>query len=148
MHLLEKFTDKDTAIWASKYFALDVTRHSQSPFAIFNGQKEHEDVEVRRIQEFIEQNFHERILVDDLAERFSLSRRTLERRFLKATANSLSEYIQRVRIEAAKKELEGGRNSVQDVMYAVGYSDENAFRRLFQKVTGKSPRKYRDTYAR
>jgi len=147
LRLVEKFTDKETAIWASKYFALDVSRHSQSPFAIFNGQKEHNDKEILQIQEFIEKNFAKRIAVDELAERFNISRRTLERRFFQATANSIIEYIQRVRIEAAKKSLELGRSTVNEVMYEVGYTDINSFRRVFHRITGKSPREYRETYS-
>jgi transcriptional regulator GlxA family with amidase domain len=147
LRLVEKFTDKETAIWASKYFALDVTRHSQSPFAIFNGQKEHSDKDILGVQEFIERNFAEKISVEEIADRFYISRRTLERRFFKATANSIIEYIQRVRIEAAKKSLELGRSTVNEVMFEVGYTDINSFRRVFHRITGRSPRQYREAYA-
>ena len=79
---------------------------------------------------------------------FSISRRNFERRFKKATANTPVEYLQRVKIEAAKKSLESGRENVNEVMYSVGYSDNKAFRNIFKKITGLSPLEYRNKYNR
>ncbi|MBI2419937.1 MAG: helix-turn-helix transcriptional regulator, partial [Ignavibacteriales bacterium] len=72
--------------------------------------------------------------------------RTFERRFKKVTYNSAIEYIQRVKIEAAKKELEAGRKTVSEVMYDVGYSDTKAFRDLFRRISGMTPIDYRNYY--
>ena len=77
-----------------------------------------------------------------------LSRRNLERRFKKATANTVVEYIQRVKVEAAKQSLESSRENVNEVMYNVGYSDPKAFRTTFKKITGLSPIQYRNRYNR
>lgn len=93
LHLVEKYTDKSTAVWASKYFALDISRNSQSQFAIFNGQKEHGDKEILESQEYIERHFEEKLTVAFLAEKVSLGRRTFERRFRAATHNSVFEYM-------------------------------------------------------
>ena len=70
----------------------------------------------------------------------------MERRFKKATSNTVMEYIQRVKIEVAKKNLESSRKNVNEVMYAVGYSDAKAFRNTFKKITGLSPVDYRNKY--
>jgi transcriptional regulator GlxA family with amidase domain len=67
LYLVEKYTDRETAILASKFFLLDIGRSTQSPFIMFRGQKEHDDNIVKEVQEFIEQNFHEKITVDELA---------------------------------------------------------------------------------
>jgi YesN/AraC family two-component response regulator len=64
----------------------------------------------------------------------------------KATSNTVIEYIQRVKIEAAKKNLENGRKNVNEVMYEVGYSDTKAFRTIFKRITGLSPIEYRSKY--
>ncbi|MFN3850923.1 MAG: GlxA family transcriptional regulator [Spirosomataceae bacterium] len=146
LHLVEKYTNRELAILASKFFVLDIDRKSQSPFSIFKGQKIHEDSEIIQAQEFIEKNYPEKITVDELADRFNIGRRTFERRFKKATNNSIVEYLQRVRIEAAKKELEIGRKTVNEVMFDVGYTDTKAFRDVFKKVTGLSPVDYRSKY--
>ncbi len=146
LHLVEKFTNRRMAIMASKFFVLDIDRSSQSPFSIFKGQKIHDDEEIKKTQEFIETNFQEKIKVDQLASMFALGRRNLERRFKKATTNTVVEYIQRVKIEAAKKSLESSRKNINEVMYDVGYSDIKAFRTTFKKITGLSPIDYRNKY--
>lgn len=146
LYLIEKYAGRDIAILISKTFMIEIDRDSQSPFMIFNGQKEHQDEPITKAQEFIEQNFDDKITVDQLASMFALSRRNLERRFKSATSNSILEYIQRVRIEAAKKRLESARLNVNEVMYEVGYSDSKAFRNTFKKITGLSPGQYRNKY--
>ena len=113
---------------------------------MFSGQKDHEDEPIKKAQAFIEENFHQKITVDELASMFSLSRRNLERRFKRATSNTVVEYIQRVKIEAAKMSLESTRENVNEVMYKVGYTDTKAFRTTFKKITGISPIQYRTKY--
>ena len=146
LYLVEKYVDRKMAITASKYFLLDMARNSQSPFAMFMGQKDHEDAEVLWAQNYIETHHQERILVEELASNIGMSRRTFERRFKRATSNTVTEYIQRVRVEAAKKQLESGFKTVSEVMYGVGYNDPRAFREVFRKVAGISPLEYKDRY--
>ena len=146
LHLVEKYTNREMAIRASKFFAIEIDRKSQSPFIMFNGQKRHEDESIKRAQEFIEANFTEKISIEELAVRFAIGKRHFERRFKKATNNTPAEYIQRVKVEAAKKQLETGRKNVNEVMYEVGYSDTKTFRTVFKKVTGLLPAEYRSKY--
>ncbi|GAB3989135.1 helix-turn-helix domain-containing protein [Spirosoma daeguense] len=146
LYLIEKFAGRDMAIIIAKAFMIDIDRQSQSPFIIFQGQKEHDDEPVKKAQEFIESNFQERISVDQLADMLALGRRNLERRFKKATANTVVEYIQRVKVEVAKKSFETNRKNINEVMYDVGYTDTKAFRNTFKKVTGLSPIEYRNKY--
>lgn len=147
LYLIEKFVGRDTAILCAKVFAIEIDRSSQSPFIMFSGQKGHEDTQIKEAQEFIEKNYQEKITVDQLASMFALGRRNLERRFKKATSNTVVEYIQRVKIEAAKMSLESSRENVNEVMYKVGYTDTKAFRTTFKKITGLSPIEYRNKYA-
>lgn len=148
LYLIEKYTSRDVAVFMSKAFQIDIERRSQSPFILFQGQKEHEDEAVKKAQEFIEQNVPEKITVDQLASMFAVGRRALERRFKKATSNTVVEYIQRVKMEAAKMSLESSRENVTEVMYNVGYTDPKAFRITFKKITGLSPVQYRNKYNR
>lgn len=148
LYLVEKFSDRETAVLVSKYFALDIGRDSQSQFAIFKGQKNHGDEEIRKVQEYIEKNYEDKITVDDLVNLINVGRRTFERRFKDATTNSPIEYIQRVRIEAAKKFFEASRKNVTEVMYGVGYTDTKAFRDIFRKITGLTPIEYRNKFAK
>jgi transcriptional regulator GlxA family with amidase domain len=146
LYLIEKYAGRDVAVFMSKAFQIDIERKSQSPFQIFQGQKDHEDEAIRKAQEYIEANFQSKFSVDELADRFALGRRNLERRFKKATSNTLVEYIQRVKMEAAKKSFETSMKNINEVMYEVGYTDTKAFRLTFRKITGMSPADYRNKY--
>jgi len=146
LHLVEKFTDRETAILTSKYFAIDINRISQSSFAIFNGQKDHNDEAVKKAQEYIEKNIEEKIAVEELADNVAVGRRSFERRFRLATSNSILEYIQRVKMEVAKRSFETSRKNITEVMFDVGYTDTKAFRMTFKKITGLTPVAYRNRY--
>ncbi|WP_423146704.1 GlxA family transcriptional regulator [Rubrolithibacter danxiaensis] len=148
LYLIEKYVGRDIAVFMSKAFQIDIERRSQSPFVIFQGQKTHEDEQVKKAQNFIENNYRDKITVDQLTSMLALSRRNFERRFKKATSNTVVEYIQRVKIEAAKMSLETSRENVNEVMYNVGYTDTKAFRTTFKRITGLSPVEYRNKYNR
>jgi len=148
LHLVEKYAGREVAIWCSKFFEIEIDRTSQSQFAIFQGQKDHGDLPIKKAQAYIEDHFGDRIVVDHLAEMFAISQRNFVRRFKKATSNTPSEYIQRVKIEAAKKSLESTSENVTEVMFQVGYSDTKAFRTVFKRFTGLSPLDYRNKYNR
>ena len=87
-----------------------------------------------------------KISVEHLSAKFSAGRRNFDRRFIKATGNTPVEYLQRVKIESAKKAFETSRKTINEVMYDVGYSDVKAFREVFRKITGMSPLEYRSKY--
>lgn len=146
LYLVEKYADRDTAILAAKYFAIDIDRDSQAAFALFQGQKGHEDSEILKAQDFLEAHYQERISVEQLADQFGIGRRSFERRFKRATHNTVLEYHQRVKIEAAKRRFESSRKNIHEVMYDVGYTDTKAFRMIFKKYTGLTPIEYRNKY--
>ena len=148
LYLVEKYAGRDISILLAKVYEIEIERNNQSSFIIFEGQKEHDDEPIRKAQEFIESNFQQKITIDQLATMFALSRRNLERRFKKATSNTASEYLQRVKIEAAKVSLESSRENVNEVMWKVGYTDNKAFRKSFKRHTGLSPMQYRNKYNR
>lgn len=146
IYLIEKYTDREMSIFCAKFFAIEIDRSNQASFIMFKGQRDHQDEPILRAQEFIERNFHDKITVDQLSSMFAIGRRSLERRFKKATCNTVSEYIQRVKIEAAKKIFETSRKNVDEIMIDVGYSDTKAFRTVFKRTTGLSPAEYRNKY--
>jgi transcriptional regulator GlxA family with amidase domain len=146
LFLVEKYFDRQTAIVCSKIFQIDIERTSQSPFFIFQAQKNHGDELIVKAQTYIEENLSEKISFEDLASRLAISRRNFDRRFIKATGNTPVEYLQRVKVEVAKSTLEKGRKSIFEVMSEVGYSDDKAFREVFKKITGLSPLDYKAKY--
>lgn len=146
IYLVEKYFDRQTAIFCSKVFQIQIDRQSQSAFTIFTGQKLHGDEMIQKAQAYIESKVDEKISVEDLSSRFAVGRRNFDRRFIKATGNTPGEYSQRVKIESAKKAFETSRKTINEVMYEVGYSDVKAFREVFRKITGMSPLEYRSKY--
>lgn len=148
IYLGEKYYDRQTAIFCSKVFQVEIDRNSQSAFAIFTGQKSHGDEMVIQAQAYLESKLDEKVSVEALSTRFAVGRRNFDRRFIRATGNTPVEYLQRVKIEAAKKRIENGRNTINEIMYEVGYSDVKAFREVFRKITGMSPLEYRNKYGR
>ena len=146
LYIVEKYYDRQTAIYISKMFQIEIDRQSQSAFTIFSAQKNHDDEVIKNAQAYIESNLHEKISVEYLSARFAVGRRHFDRRFIKATGNTPVEYAQRVKIESAKKAFETTRKNVNEVMYDVGYSDMKAFREVFRKITGMSPLEYRGKY--
>lgn len=148
LYLGEKHAGREAALVVARTIEIDRDRRGQSQFSIFSGQKDHDDHTVRDAQNYIEERYRKRIAVEELCLRFAVGRRSLERRFKQATGNTISEYIQRVRVEAAKMAFESSRKTVTEVMYEVGYSDIKAFRSVFQRVAGRSPSEYRRLFAR
>jgi transcriptional regulator GlxA family with amidase domain len=148
LYLIEKYAGRAAALFCAKVFQIDPGRNTQTQFMIFRGQKEHDDEIIKNVQDYIEHNYQQKISVDKLAYMFAVSRRNLERRFKKATSNTIVEYIQRVKIEAAKMGLESSRENVNEIMYKAGYSDTKSFRLTFKRITGLSPLQYRSKYLR
>ena len=148
LYIIERYFGRETAIWCSKVAEIEFDRRSQREFIIFNGQKEHSDMAIRQAQDYIEDNYQEKLSVKQIAASVHLNTRSFLRRFKKATFNTPLEYIQRVKIEAAKKQLENTAKSIFQVMYFVGYNDEKAFRTTFRKYAGLSPKEYQKKYNR
>ncbi len=146
VYLIEKYGGRALAVLTAKSYMIDIDRGSQSPFTIFVGQKGHQDEVVLNVQQEIENSFSGPLTIDELASKNAITRRTLERRFKKATGNSILEYLQRVRMEAAKRKLESGAFHVNETMYSVGYSDPKSFREVFKKYVGLTPVEYGQKY--
>jgi transcriptional regulator GlxA family with amidase domain len=145
LHLAERIFGVDVARTASKMFLVDVNKAPQSAYAMFSSQKLHDDSGVLRAQAMIERHPERTLSIAELARGVAMSERTFARRFRQATGNSPLEYVQRVKIEAAKRALEAGE-LVSSVAGLVGYGDAAAFRRLFARITGLTPAEYRARY--
>ena len=148
LYLIERYFGRETAIWCSKVAEIEFDRVSQREFIIFSGQKDHSDEPIKKAQQHIEKHYQDKLNVAEIAQMVHLNARSFLRRFKKATANTPLEYIQRVKVEAAKKKLESSAQTVLQVMYDIGYNDEKAFRATFRKYSGLSPKEYQRKYNR
>jgi len=146
IYLIEKFGYKELAAVCRKMLLME-PRHTQSPYFIFDYQKNHADLVVKKAQSHMEENFTEPISLESLAKTLAISPRHFARRFKNATGDSPLLYLQRIRIEAAKQKLEKTMQSVDEITQHVGYEDPNSFRKLFKKNTGLSPREYRNRFS-
>jgi transcriptional regulator GlxA family with amidase domain len=146
LYIVERLLGAEVARSASKMFLVDVNKSPQSAYALFGTQKTHGDEEILRAQGIIESEIRDALSVDDVARRVGMSRRNFARRFKSATGNNPREYVQRVRVEAAKHALESGPRPVARVARDTGYEDVVAFRKLFVRWTGLTPTEYRARY--
>ncbi len=146
IYLIEKFCGREMAFAASKVFMVQVHDSSQHSFSIFNLQRNHEDHDIGKVQDYIEKNYDGLLTINGLAGKFNMSSRTFIRKFTVTTGNTPIEYIQRVRMEAAKRLLEKGKLTVEQVCMETGYGDFGFFRNIFKRLTGLTPQEYKRKY--
>ena len=148
LYLIEKFCGRETALWISKRYSIDMDQVSQAHFAVFTGQHQHDDNEILRAQAYIEQNYSTNLTIDEVSALANTGKRNFIRRFKAATNCTPIEYLQRARIEGAKKALEDMDWQIDEIMAKTGYKDIKTFRMIFKRMTGLSPRDYRKKYSR
>ena len=148
VYLIEKYTTPELGAICAKMMVVDPDRISQAPYMIFDYQKSHKDQEILRAQKWMETHFRAAISIDGIAQRVGLGTRTFKRRFKQATGDTPLAYLQRLRIEEAKRHLETGKKSVDEITCRIGYEDSSSFIRLFKKNTGLSPGAYRNKFSK
>lgn len=147
LHLIEKYGSPDLASRCAKGLLVDTDRQSQSPYIVYDFWKNHSDAQIQKAQQWMEKNYESKFSIDEVAESIGISPRHFKRRFKTATGETPLAYLQRLRIENAKRFLERTRDSVNEITWKVGYEDINSFRRLFVKHTGLSPKNYRNKFS-
>jgi len=148
LYFIEEHCGRDVAIAIAKMSAIEYPLNSQNHFYIFQEQKSHGDEEILNAQRFMEGNYYNDLKIDELSERAHMSSRNFIRRFKKATGETPIQYLQKIRIETAKKYLEGGNKNIYEVMENIGYSDLKSFAVLFKRLTGKTPAVYSKNFNR
>src|SRR4030042_3967763 len=117
-------------------------RHSQTPYSVFQFQKKHADEAVKLVQQWLETNYAGAVDMNAVAKLHGMSRRTFERRFKKATGDTPLLYLQRTRLEAAKRMLEAHSGTFDEISYSLGYENSSHFREIFKRHTGLLPTEY------
>jgi transcriptional regulator GlxA family with amidase domain len=143
LYLVEKYCGRPVAIQTAKIFAIDMDRYTQAYFSVFLPDKHHTDDLITEVQKRMERGYKDANTVEAFMEDIPASRRNFVRRFKMATGITPIEYLQKTRIEAAKRLLEQTGNSVLAVMLDCGYNDVKAFRKVFRKEVGLTPTEYR-----
>ena len=146
--VIERFGSEELAALCSKALLVDPNRNSQAPYIVCHHRKDHGDTKIIGAQTYMEENYEKNMTMDEIAKLAGLSPRHFKRRFKQATGEPPLTYLQKIRIEAAKKRLETTTDSINDITWQIGYEDSSTFRRLFKKHTELSPRRYRDKFFR
>jgi len=147
LHFIEIYGSARLARRCSKSLLVDHERTDQTPYMVHDFGKNHSDDTILKSQQIMEENFAEKISIDTLSKDAGLSPRHFKRRFKKATGENPLTYLQLLRIETAKRELETTQKPVTEITWGVGYEDINSFRKLFRKHTGMSPKEYRNRFS-
>lgn len=143
LYLIRNHCGSEMATRIAKLFAIDMDREHQAYFGRFEPAANHGDGIVNMAQQRIEKEYQDGRTIEELIQDIPASRRNVVRRFKQATGVTPIEYLQKTRIEAAKKLLEQTDQSVMEVMLNSGYNDLKSFRQLFKKSSGLTPKEYR-----
>ncbi len=147
IHIIARHCSPGEALRIAKVYLLKWHGEGQLPFAALERGSSHDDALVRDCEAWLQSHYREDSPISKLLDTLDVPARTLKRRFKKANGMSLMDYLQNMRIEAAKRELEEGESPVDEVCFGVGYEDPSFFRRLFKRRTGLTPGKYRRMFA-
>ena len=143
LYLIGRFVSPTASQAIARYELLERHLEGQSPYLPFSPRTQHGDALVLGLQQWLESNFSVASPVAEMTRRAGLSARALERRFRRATDYSALDYVQRLRIEKAKRQLERSRLPIDQISWDVGYEDPAAFRRLFKRIVRITPGAYR-----
>jgi transcriptional regulator GlxA family with amidase domain len=146
LYLIARFAGATAAQDVARAFALQWHQDGLTPYMVFEGRKNHGDAEVESAQQWVSANFSVANPVEEMIKRTRLAERTFKRRFAAATGLTPIAYVQRLRIEDAKRRLERTDASIDQISWEVGYEDAAFFRRLFKRTTGMAPAAYRKRF--
>ena len=147
LKIVEKLAGQQVANHVSKVLLVDSNRMSQLPYMQLPPINQHSDAVIAKCQDWIQSNLANHISLEDMSEMSAMSKRNFIRRFKKAVGETPASYLQRLRIEAAKRYLESTSWNLEQIVEKVGYEDSSAFRRVFQKLTSLTPKAYRNKFS-
>jgi transcriptional regulator GlxA family with amidase domain len=145
--LVERYGSKELALASAKIFLVDAGRKIQTPYEMFQVSKNHGDEEIVQVQEWLEANFNKEITLEKMTQVSNLTKKTLSRRFKKVTGDTPMVYLQKIRVENAKRLLESKKVSFNEVTWRVGYNDISSFHKVFKTETGLTPIEYRSKFS-
>jgi transcriptional regulator GlxA family with amidase domain len=143
LHIISRHASPGEALRIAKVYLLKFHEEGELPYTPLVRPMPHGDSMVRRCEEWLKQHFRDFEAIAQVTARAGIPERTFKRRFKAATGHSLIEYLQNLRIEEAKRLLEGSDMPIDAISEEAGYSDTSFFRRLFKRLTGLTPSRYR-----
>lgn len=147
LYLIARFVGATEAQEVARRYALQWHQDGLAPYITFEGRTDHGDAEIAAAQRWLAEHFSVANPVEAMIRRSKLAERTFKRRFTAATGLTPIDYVQRLRVEDAKRRLERTDAPVDEVSWRVGYEDAAFFRRLFKRTTGMAPGAYRRRFS-
>lgn len=147
LHLIQRYANAELSLHCAKVFLVDSGRKIQTPYQVYQFSKRHGDKPISQVQQWLEENFNKKTSLDHLARLSSLGKKTFTRRFKKATGETPQVYVQKLRIETAKRLLESQNLTFNEVTWEVGYNDVSSFHKAFKVETGLTPIEYRNKFS-
>ena len=146
LYLIARYAGATDAQEVARLYALQWHQDGLAPYISFEGRSDHGDAEIEAAQRWLAKHFAIANPVEEMIRRSKLAERTFKRRFTGATGVAPIVYVQRLRVEDAKRRLERTDASIDDISWRVGYEDAAFFRRLFKRTTGMAPGAYRKRF--
>jgi transcriptional regulator GlxA family with amidase domain len=147
LYLIARYMGSTAAQEVARLFALQWHQDGLAPYIVFEGRKDHGDSTILSAQQWLATHFSVASPVEKMIKRSGLADSTFKRRFTQATGLAPIHYVQRLRIEDAKRRLERTEVSVDEISWQVGYEEPAFFRRLFKRLTGVTPGAYRRRFS-
>jgi transcriptional regulator GlxA family with amidase domain len=146
LYLIARYAGATAAQAVARFFALQWHQDGLTPYIIFQGKRDHRDGDILSAQQWLDRHFSVAHPVEEMIRHSRLAERTFKRRFTNATGLPPIAYVQRLRIEEAKRRLERTDAPIDEISWQVGYEDPAFFRRLFKRMTGLAPGAYRKRF--
>ena len=146
LYLIARHVGPATAQAVARFLLWEWHRDGQAAFQVFAPPTDHGDAAVLAAQRAIAENFAVASPVEEMVKLVGARPRTFKRRFTAATGHTPIAYVQRIRVERAKRMLETTAEPIEEISWAVGYEDPASFRRLFKRLTGVTPGAYRQRF--
>ena len=143
IHIISRHCSPGEALHIAKVYLLQWHGDGQLPFASLVRRRPHADSIVRQAEDWLRKHFREPHAVAAVVAECDIAERSLKRRFAAATGSTVIGYVQNLRIEEAKRLLETGDTSSDEIASAVGYENPAFFRKLFKRSTGLTAGRYR-----
>nr|MBS0019852.1 helix-turn-helix domain-containing protein [Gammaproteobacteria bacterium] len=146
LYLIARYAGATAAQEVARMFALQWHQDGLTPYIVFEGMRDHGDAEIQSAQLWLDKHFAVASPVEEMIKHSRLAERTFKRRFTSATGLTPIAYVQRLRVEDAKRRLERTEASIDEISWQVGYEDPAFFRRLFKRRMGMPPGAYRKRF--
>jgi len=146
LYLVARYAGPSAALSIAKFFMLQWHTDGQKPYFAFKEETDHGDAVILQAQQWMREHLDSDNPVEEAVQQTGLAERSFKRRFQKATGHNPIAYMQQLRVDAAKKQLELGDEAIDEISYRIGYADPAFFNRLFKRTTGLTPGAYRKKF--